>query len=321
MISTLFRLRPRLWGLIMSATAIVCVCTVAGFLGALWWPFDLTANFRVQYLICLGLAAVILGIGKKWLWAGVSVAFALVNFVEVLPSFIPPRGQAFGSSRTVRILLANVLTSNKQYESVRELIRSVEPDIMALLEPSEAWMKELASIEERYPHFVSRSRDDNFGIALFSRFPFVESKIIEIGDARVPTAVVRVRVGDDELTVIATHPLPPMRGTTARLRNRHLEAVAEYVRSTKGPLIVVGDLNTTPWSPHFNRLLRRTGLRDSRRGRGIQPSWPARLPWVLRIPLDHLLHSPEIRIHGRRLGPRIGSDHLPVVLDLSLRGG
>ena len=312
-------LRPKVgfWGLLTSAAVVVCACTVTGFFGGVWWGFDLTANFRVQYLFCLLLADIAFLIGKRWPWAVVCGVFALLNLLDILPSFLRPAKHGAGPSRPARILLANVLTSNKQYDKVRNLIRSVHPDIIAVLEASEVWVKELASLDE-YPYVISRPREDNFGIALFSRFPLEEAEIVELGDAGVPTAIARVRMDEKDLTVIATHPLPPMGTARCALRNRQLRAVADYVRSLRTPVIVLGDLNTTPWSPHFKRLLCRGGLIDSRRGRGIHPSWPSDLPWVFRIPLDHVLHSRDIVILRRELCPDIGSDHLPVVVDLVL---
>lgn len=276
------------------------------------------ANFRLQYLFCLLLALVVLLVGKKWVWAGVAGVFVVANFVDILPAFLGRGGQVASSSKPLTILLANVLTSNKKYQRVRQLVRSNDPDIFAVLEVSETWMNELSSLKEKLPHVVSCPRGDNFGIALFSRIPFEESEIVEIGEAGLPTAIARVRFEDTPLTVIATHPLPPTRQAIARHRNRQLKELAEYVRSVKGPVIVMGDLNTTPYSPHFKKLLCESGLRDSRRGRGIQPSWRADIPWFLRIPLDHILHSSEITVHDRRLGPNIGSDHLPVIVEFSL---
>jgi endonuclease/exonuclease/phosphatase (EEP) superfamily protein YafD len=80
---------------------------------------------------------------------------------------------------------------------------------------------------------------------------------------------------------------------------------------------VLGDLNVSPWSWHFRRLVRESGLRDSMRGWGVQPSWPTFNP-LLRIPLDHALHSPGIRIADRQTGRRVGSDHYPLVIDFLL---
>jgi hypothetical protein len=78
-------------------------------------------------------------------------------------------------------------------------------------------------------------------------------------------------------------------------------------------------LNLTPWSFHFKVLLRVTGLHDSARGFGVQPSWPNNNPF-LRIPLDHVLHSPDIVVLQRTIGPDVKSDHFPVIVDLALPG-
>jgi len=313
------KLSRGLWGLNISGIAVICAFTATGFLGGLSWVFDTTANFRVQYLVCLVVAAIFYLIGRKWRWAVLSGIFALVNIGEILPSFIGPSRQATAPSNSVTVLLANVLSSNKHYEKVEKLVRSVDPDIIVVVEATEDWMRALAQFEEKYPHVVSRPREDNFGIAVFSRFPFEKSEILQIGDWHLPSAMARLRIDDREFTLVATHPAPPVGGARFGHRNRQLEAVAEYVRSVKGPVILLGDLNTTPWSPHFKKLLRRGGLLDSRRRHGIQATWPAQtlLP-LFRIPLDHILHSPGIAILHREVGPDIGSDHLPVIAEFSL---
>jgi len=313
------KLSSPLWGLIVFGTLTLCAFTATGFLGGIWWIFELTVNFRVQYLACLAFAELLFLSGKKWRWAVVCVVFAIVNLVDILPSFVPSHSQAAASPTSIRVLLANVLSSNEQYGKARKLIRSVDPDIIVIIEATEDWMKALSSLEEKYPHVISRPREDNFGIAVLSRLPFEKSEILEIGDWRVPSAMARLRIDDTEFTLLTTHPAPPMGGAHFKHRNRQLEAVAEYVRSVRRPIILVGDLNTTPWSLHFKKLLRRGGLLDSRHGHGIQATWPVPtlLP-LLRIPLDHVLHSPEIAVLRRKVGPEIGSDHLPVIVELSL---
>ena len=73
----------------------------------------------------------------------------------------------------------------------------------------------------------------------------------------------------------------------------------------------------TPFSNHFERLLVGSGLLDSGRGYGVQATWPTGNP-LLRIPIDHCLHSPAIRIVDRRVLPGAGSDHFPLVVDFTL---
>ena len=74
---------------------------------------------------------------------------------------------------------------------------------------------------------------------------------------------------------------------------------------------------SSPWGAHFRRLVHDSGLRDSAQGRGVHPSWPAIDP-LLRIPIDHCLLSPCIGLVDRRVGPDIGSDHYPLIVDFVL---
>ncbi|MCU0878609.1 MAG: endonuclease/exonuclease/phosphatase family protein, partial [Pirellulaceae bacterium] len=84
------------------------------------------------------------------------------------------------------------------------------------------------------------------------------------------------------------------------------------------PLVLAGDLNLTEHSPYFRDLLRASGLADTRQGIGIQASWSPRVP-LLSLPLDHVLVSRELAVVSRRLGPPLGSDHRPVVVQLAWR--
>jgi endonuclease/exonuclease/phosphatase (EEP) superfamily protein YafD len=39
---------------------------------------------------------------------------------------------------------------------------------------------------------------------------------------------------------------------------------------------------------------------------------------LVRVQIDHLLHSPDLVTLDRRLGPRLGSDHAPLIVRLAL---
>ena len=82
--------------------------------------------------------------------------------------------------------------------------------------------------------------------------------------------------------------------------------------------MVLGDLNTTPWSARYRALLDDAGLEDTRVGYGLQTSWPSFLPAVLRIPIDHVLVTPDLAAAEREVGPEVGSDHLPVWVELAV---
>jgi hypothetical protein len=63
-------------------------------------------------------------------------------------------------------------------------------------------------------------------------------------------------------------------------------------------------------------FLRLSGLLDPRVGRGFFNSFNANNP-IFRYPLDHVFHSNHFRLcHLQRL-PHIGSDHFPMLVELS----
>ena len=84
----------------------------------------------------------------------------------------------------------------------------------------------------------------------------------------------------------------------------------------KHPVLLMGDLNVSPFSYWFKRITEME-LKNSMKGFGFQPTWPTGIPF-LKIPLDHVLHTDEIVIHRRMVGPDVGPDHLPVIVDFSV---
>ncbi len=304
------------WGLLSSAMAIVCISTVVGFLGRLWWPFELASHFRAQYFFFLLASTFLFLIGRKWKGAILAGVFALINLSLIVP-FHLGTPSAHSGGRTYRALLINVNKSNQAYGKVRKLIRSVKPDFMVLVEVNQTWVDELQKTQDNYPFLRSLPREDSFGIALFSRIAFEHAEIRNMGNADFPSVVARFEIDGQPLTVIGTHLYSPTGRTYLGYRNHQLAELAQVVSSQKGLVMVLGDLNTTSWSPFFRDLLRKTGLRDSRKGFGLQPTWPTTFP-PLWVPIDHCLVSLGVIVHNRKTGPNVGSDHYPIVVDFSV---
>ena len=84
----------------------------------------------------------------------------------------------------------------------------------------------------------------------------------------------------------------------------------------KREVIAIGDLNSTSWSGRFRQFQADSHLVNSQLGFGLQTSWPAKLPSLFRLPIDHCLHSKSIRTVERVIGSDIGSDHLPLLVKL-----
>jgi endonuclease/exonuclease/phosphatase (EEP) superfamily protein YafD len=307
-------------GLVAAASVLACIATVTGFAGRLWWVFELTCHFRAQYAIALGLGALTMLAGRRARWAVVFAAFALLDAALVAPRFLTgAEAAAGGDAPAFRALLANVNSDNRDYPRIRRTIADRDPDFIVLLEVTPWLLDRLADLADRYPQRAAAPREDPFGIALLSRRPFLKVEVIQLGAAGLPSIEAEFAAGGQRFTLLATHSPPPISAGTARERNDQLAALARFARQRERPLLVLGDLNVTPWSPYLRDLLAGSGLRDSASGRGIQPSWPA--GWLpLWIPIDHALFSEGIRIRHREIGPALGSDHYPVIVDFQVSG-
>jgi endonuclease/exonuclease/phosphatase (EEP) superfamily protein YafD len=83
------------------------------------------------------------------------------------------------------------------------------------------------------------------------------------------------------------------------------------------PVLLMGDLNCTPFSPWFPRLLERGALRDSAIGYGLTGTWTGQ---GVRLPIDHILVNERLRVLDyREEAEWHGSDHRPVRATLALQ--
>jgi endonuclease/exonuclease/phosphatase family metal-dependent hydrolase len=131
---------------------------------------------------------------------------------------------------------------------------------------------------------------------------------------------VEVAVAGHRLQVLTTH-----LGLTGPERRAQVAALLgpDWLGdpACRDPVVLLGDLNATPWSAAYRRLAGR--LTDARRLRGAGragsgATFPTRLP-LLRI--DHVFVGPGIRVG--RMEPvgeglaRIASDHRPLLAEIA----
>jgi endonuclease/exonuclease/phosphatase (EEP) superfamily protein YafD len=306
--------------LIIATGILSCLITLAGFAGNFWWIFELATHFRVQYALALGAFVIILLQMRQGRWATIFGAFALLNTVVIAPTFWSDNltARAAGDKLPVlRALLANVNVNNRDHERIRRAILELDPDVVVLLEATPWLLDHLHDLNERYPHRMAKPQDDPFGIALLSRHPFFSARVIHLRNTGPPAIVAVINASGHQFTVIGTHPWPPVSAVFAQGRNEQLHELATLIRQIPPPLLVLGDLNASPWSPYFMRLIADSGLHNSLQGRGIQPSWPVSWP-LLWTPIDHALFSEGIQILQRKTGSTIGSDHYPVIVEFQV---
>lgn len=318
-----FALRlPALSGLCAAAGSLACIGTVLGFLGAYGWFLDLAAHFRVHYAVGLLVISLAFGLARQWRTAGIFLFFALPNLAVIAPLYLESPPQISSHGPQLRALFLNLNSQNRQDGAVRQLIAAQQPDVIVLAEYTPHWWYVLKGLETEYPYVLTEPQDGNFGIALYSKRPLINPNILSFGDAGLPSVMAGIESGGKTFQLIGTHPLPPIGSEYASQRDRQLADVAGTIAGLSTPVLLLGDLNTTPWSASFRALLAKAKLHDASVGHGVQPTWPAQMP-PLMIPLDHCLYSDGIVMLRKSVGEPVGSDHYPIIVDFALgnRGG
>lgn len=316
------------WGWLASVVGLAGLLWGFGdawWLGSLFlygprWPILLPAPFLV---------IIALVIRPRWL---VPVGLgALVALGPVLGGRIGWRQwQPASDGIAIRLATFNMRGSeNPLGPMVPGRLADLEADLILIQECADRFRAEA----ERQAGWVVRQERS---LCLMSRFPVDSSESIDVirtnEDGMTGLAVVYfLAIGGRSVPVVNLHLETPRKGiervrwggeVTGMARNILIRdagsrRVAAWVRSTAPGALVGGDFNLVPESRVFRRNWGWCQDAFSRVGRGfgytrILPKWSARIDHVL-------LCAPTWRAVSARLGPDLGSDHLPLVVDLVLR--
>jgi endonuclease/exonuclease/phosphatase (EEP) superfamily protein YafD len=294
--------------------ATVAAATVLGLLGSWWWPFDLMANFRPQYAILLtAVAAAAMLLGRRA--TGLAFAtFALFNLAALAPYLVGVAPAAAPGDR-LTVLSFNVGISNPARAAVMRFVESEAPDLVFLYESSFEWEDAALALNLPYRLVSVVPPGTLSGITVMAR-DGLPVEIVPTPLSAPAAAAVHVEIDGIAATVIGTHPPSPTSAARWERRDRVLAEVGRWVAGRPEPVLVVGDLNATPWSSGYRELKEPGRLVDSLRGRGLQPSWPD--GWgPLMITIDHALHTTGLVSVERRTGPANGSAHRPLIVTVA----
>jgi endonuclease/exonuclease/phosphatase (EEP) superfamily protein YafD len=297
-----------------SSAALAVAALVPSWLGLLgsWhWRLDLLAHFRWQYAV-VGILVL------AWAaWCRRRVVITLAALTVLLNAALigqlawphPAAQDKVAADFSMRVVAFNVLTSNPDKQRVLDYLLASDADVIGLVEVDETWLLAMAPLQTTYPHQFAESRSDNFGVALFSRIPLNSAALLWLGEPQLPSIEATMRHQGRDLSIIITHPMPPVGARNAAWRDGQLARLADHVSQLRMPALVVGDLNATPWSVGM-RLLTAKGLGL----RSLRPAWaPTWRPTSLfALPIDHALGTAPLVITDRTVGPDLGSDHRPL---------
>lgn len=302
--------KPAAVRLVRLGVVSLAIANLFALMARYWWFADLFTHFQLQYF-CV--AIVVCGVAlslRRFGLAGVAGLFAVIHGAALAPFVIPGQGSASGRNESLSLLQWNVYIGNRSYREVTDRIRELQPDFVLLEEVSPELAEALEGLRDDYPYQHIAAIGAPFGIAFLSRRP-LESVTIRDDFSELRNVVTAKLPGD--VTLFGVHVMSPVGAKRSGLRNRQLRELAELVRQTEGSVVVAGDLNVSPFSPHYRELLESTHLVDARVGRGLLNSWPGGTA-PLRIPIDQVLYSPGVEVDELvRAGDSGHSDHFPLL--------
>ncbi len=322
---------------VVSRTAIAWGCLGAIVLIALLgistaqygWPIylEIFSHFQIQYCVLILWLLCILGWTRKKSFLIAGLLLWAILLTQVLPWYLPPRQLIPSGSANFRILAANVNTQNTRYEQVLSLVRQESPDLAIFSEVSDPWVTQLNSLSDLLPYSFGQANPYNTGLVVLSQTPLMNPSIEYFGLKGPASILASLEVNRRQISLLATHPLPPAKPRFFRSRNQQFAQISRYLQTLTSPILLVGDLNTSMWSPYYKKLVQETGLKNARKGFGILPTWPAAgtypplpklLPLLFSVPIDHCLHSSALQMVDIRTGAPNGSDHRPLIVDLQI---
>ena len=299
------------------AATILLGASLVGFTELRGYLADQCSQLRLLYLLAIGLMLVPMFVFRSYVGIAIATLAALVNLSQIMPFYFSQEAKAQSKpERELKIVAINLWgRHNSSYNKVSKYVRKTNPDLLCLSEVNKAWLEKL---KEELPEY-KYSFDEGFsgGAAIFSKIPIEQTITWQLGVRRYGVRG-KFNFAGKDILLISAHPPAPYRRSLWKLRNQEFDRLASELSSMDTPAVLIGDLNTTPWSKYFKEMVNKGNLRDSELGNGIQPSWNGVLPIFPLVPIDHCLVSKNLFVVTRSVGPYVGSDHLPVCVKLQV---
>ena len=280
---------------------------------------ELISSFRTQLAVLLLVCGCCLLLLRQKLSGWTLTLISLWQLLTLASIFLPTTQPPAGDDQ-LKIMSMNVLADNREYQQVIDHVAEVSPDVLLIIEYSNQWHQALQALHSAYPYRLLEPRWHGYGIAMFSKRPLENTNTWQLTAdlTDVPALTAEVKVGDRIVHLAGLHTMSPTSSLRLNLRNSQMEQIADYFLDSNEPKVLMGDFNCTPWSPFFKDLIERCDLRDSRQGQGYLASWNLETPALFWIPIDHGLVSSEIHVDRRTVGSSCGSDHRPMILEVSV---
>jgi endonuclease/exonuclease/phosphatase (EEP) superfamily protein YafD len=308
---------------LLVAPALVCGAGVAAagavgaHLGRDNFSWDVLSHFAPVWF---AVGVITAGLGLlfrryvRWMISGLGVLATVAAVPLIAPELMRNSGPtaAPGAAGEIKLIQFNVWQSTDVERTIAWL-DAEKPDILVLQEGADGVR---AEIIRRTGLHVTCARCDAMVLSRRPAAPGYASRIV-VPNGSMTRAVFQDPLGD--FTVIGVHNSWPTDPQDQQLEEAALADILSGLDRDR--VIVAGDFNSTPWSYSRRRWDAEFGV--TRRTRALF-TWPVQQPvGVSRLfpfpflAIDHVYAGKDWATVRIERGPRLSSDHYPVVITLS----
>lgn len=304
----------------------------------IWWLALVNAFAPFLFAPLLFFLSLGFRVRTRSYWLG--LALPSLIFVTIYGRLFLPRwpiANAAGSP-PLTIMTFNIWSDSTSRQTAQVIRQNKLPDIVALQELSPAMVKPLLDeVGAFYPyHIFDLSRHDGLGV--LSRYPLTELRSKHFFALGWQIQLLRVDVGERHFVLYNCHPrssnviyfmesgqsIADEVQFSYKLRAVLIKQLLDDLAERTDPVIVAGDLNSTPQSDVYHRLTNKLGDAQREAGWGFGHTYPAYTLYFRHFPffprlvrIDMILHSTDFVALNSQVSPLHGeSDHLPVVAQL-----
>lgn len=284
---------------------------LSGFATRFVPPFDVVRSLWPH----LGIVALLAGVAV--LLVGGRIRALPVFFAAGLALLVPLYAVTLGAlplapqtGEGMRVMTVNALAWNRESRRLADHLVEAPYDIVAVQE-APGLGDHLAMLRRAYPYSEGCETPQTCDLLLLSRRPLRDAQHTPFPLQGNRLISASVEMDGRELTVVATHLTKPHHDFT---QAQEVVKIMGLFGQLGPDTVLMGDLNSAPWSGVLDWLEQRTGLDGPR---GYRPTWPVDLG-PLGVPIDHILMRGGVRASAIDVrDDPMGSNHRSVTARLT----
>lgn len=300
-------------GCMIFGSLLVLFLSVGGFVSDIHWTLGWYSHPRPQFFVASILIFGWLAWQKMWYWSAVPLTAVLLNGMVLAPFFFGSQPDFANGQQTLSILHLNTNKGEADLEALDKFwadiifLQEVTPELEARLN------LELPEYEIAISHPLSTTQGIVMLVNKSSSFETTVRTIRHLPWYNYrPLITAKLELDGRRLHLMSLHTSRPHEGHADAFQLLEIDAAAEWSRIEQDfghEVILIGDLNLTPWSKRYKHFLEASRTQDSMVGYGIQNSWAEVVPQWMGLPIDHALVSNGLNVIERQTTSVEGSDH------------